>query len=89
MLLKGTQFPLLKRSGHLGCQMANDKVQKESMDHQTKDHFPRLLPWLIVLLLIVASLVLYWPVLNHEFVDFDDPSYVTHNPHVRAGITPR
>ena len=50
---------------------------------------PRLLPWLIALLLVLSTLVVYRPVRNHEFIHFDDLTYVTHNPHVRAGLTLR
>jgi tetratricopeptide (TPR) repeat protein len=35
-----------------------------------------------------ATLVVYWQVREHEFVSFDDPKYVTENPHVQKGLTP-
>jgi len=37
--------------------------------------------------LVVFILAVYWPVLNHEFVRYDDDKYVTENPHVKRGIT--
>ena len=37
--------------------------------------------------LIIAILAVYWPVLNHEFVKYDDDKYVTENPNVKRGIT--
>ena len=37
--------------------------------------------------LIIATLAVYWPVLNHEFVKYDDDKYVTENPNVKRGIT--
>ena len=37
--------------------------------------------------LVIATLVVYWPVLNHEFVRYDDDKYVTENPNVKRGIT--
>ena len=37
-------------------------------------------------LLIVATLAVYWPVLNHDFVIYDDRDYVTENPHIQGGI---
>ncbi|MBW8039918.1 MAG: tetratricopeptide repeat protein [Planctomycetes bacterium] len=37
--------------------------------------------------LVVATLAAYWPVLNHEFVKYDDDKYVTENPHVKRGLT--
>ena len=37
--------------------------------------------------MVVATLSLYNPVNQHPFVNYDDPGYVTDNPHVRAGLT--
>ncbi len=37
--------------------------------------------------LVVSVLAVYWPVLNHEFVKYDDDKYVTDNPNVKRGIT--
>lgn len=34
-----------------------------------------------------ATLILYWPATGNEFIDFDDPLYVTENLHVRPGLT--
>ncbi len=42
---------------------------------------------IVCLLLIVATIAVYWQTLNHDFVDFDDDDYVTQNPHVQAGLT--
>jgi tetratricopeptide (TPR) repeat protein len=44
-------------------------------------------PLVIALLLAVITLALYWPVRQHEFVNYDDPDYVTENPRVKAGLT--
>ena len=41
----------------------------------------------IYLFLTVATLIVYWQVINHEFVNLDDESYVTRNTHVQAGLT--
>lgn len=38
-------------------------------------------------LLFVFTFAVYWPVLNHEFVRYDDDKYVTENPNVKRGIT--
>src|ERR1041385_4134254 len=38
-------------------------------------------------LLALGTLALYWPTHNFEFVNFDDPDYVSGNPYVRAGLT--
>jgi protein O-mannosyl-transferase len=34
-----------------------------------------------------GTLLLYWPVVSYEFLDFDDPFYVTQNPYVLQGFT--
>jgi len=39
------------------------------------------------LLLILLTLGVYNPAAYNDFVSFDDPAYVTSNPHVRAGLT--
>ena len=43
-------------------------------------------PTLIAVALIAATVAAYWPVRHNGFVDFDDPSYVTENYHVRGGL---
>ncbi len=39
------------------------------------------------MVLIVTTLVVYWPVKNHEFINFDDNAYLTSNPIVKRGLT--
>ena len=34
------------------------------------------------------TLALFWQVQNHQFINYDDPSYVTENRHVQTGLTP-
>jgi len=41
----------------------------------------------IYLLLAAAVFLIYSPVLHFDFVTFDDPEYVTANPHVQAGLS--
>jgi tetratricopeptide (TPR) repeat protein len=41
----------------------------------------------IALALAVVTLAVYCPVTGFQFVSFDDPDYVTDNPHVKAGLT--
>jgi Flp pilus assembly protein TadD len=38
-------------------------------------------------LLLALTVAAYWSVGQNEFVSYDDPDYVTHNPHVQAGLT--
>ena len=44
-------------------------------------------PRLIGLLLALGTLLVYLPVLHHEFVNYDDGGYVTENTTVKAGLT--
>ena len=39
------------------------------------------------LALVLVTCALYWPVRHFDFVEYDDPEYVTENPTVRNGIT--
>ncbi len=39
------------------------------------------------LLLVVATVLVYYPVHTHPFANFDDGPYVYANPHVRAGLS--
>ncbi len=39
------------------------------------------------LVLVVATLVLYYPAIHHPFVNYDDAGYVTENHHVQSGLT--
>src|SRR6516162_9306584 len=48
---------------------------------------PRSKACLLGFLLLVATLVAYWPALNNDFISFDDREYVTENPHVVTGLT--
>jgi hypothetical protein len=43
--------------------------------------------WQIMALLAAATLAVFWPVCRHEFVNYDDPAYVTFNPMVQQGLT--
>jgi len=44
-------------------------------------------PLLICLFLVLSTLVVYWPVLRHGFVNYDDTDYVTANPYIQAGLS--
>jgi tetratricopeptide (TPR) repeat protein len=43
--------------------------------------------WLICLGLALAVLVVYGPLLHAGFITYDDPDYVSLNPHVQGGLT--
>jgi tetratricopeptide (TPR) repeat protein len=42
---------------------------------------------LIALLLVAATLAVFWQVQHHKFTNFDEQVYVTENTHVRQGLT--
>jgi protein O-mannosyl-transferase len=42
---------------------------------------------LACLLLAAAVLLAYLPVAHNSFINYDDPTYITDNPHVKAGLT--
>jgi Flp pilus assembly protein TadD len=39
------------------------------------------------LLITAVTVAVYWPVGDHDFVNYDEPLYVTRNPQVQAGLT--
>ena len=44
-------------------------------------------PWLVAVLLALVTIALYWPAMQCDFINYDDPDYVTANPHVQGGLT--
>ncbi|HWH72115.1 MAG TPA: hypothetical protein VNT26_22320, partial [Candidatus Sulfotelmatobacter sp.] len=38
------------------------------------------------MVLTIVTMAVFWPVAYHDFVNYDDPDYVTANPHVQAGL---
>ena len=43
---------------------------------------------LLVAFLFFATLLVYSPAGRHEFLNYDDPGYVTENGYVKKGLTP-
>jgi len=43
--------------------------------------------WLAALLLLLLTIFTYLPAAGHEFINYDDPFYVTSNAHVQNGLT--
>ena len=41
----------------------------------------------VCLTLFIGTLLLFSRAINHDFIDLDDPDYVTGNPHVQGGFT--
>jgi tetratricopeptide (TPR) repeat protein len=50
-------------------------------------HTPQKRRVILCLLLALATLALYYPVTRAPFLNYDDPVYVTNNPHVRDGLS--
>ena len=49
---------------------------------------PAVSPWVSALMLVALSLLVYWGVQRFEFVNWDDPTYLTENANVQAGLSP-
>ena len=49
-----------------------------------RSHCPALL---IAASLVLLTMAVFWPATGHDFVSYDDPDYVTANPHVQGGLT--
>jgi tetratricopeptide (TPR) repeat protein len=47
---------------------------------------PRFPAWRAAVLLALVTVILYLPAMRCEFVNYDDPDYVTENPHVQSGL---
>src|SRR5689334_23016337 len=47
----------------------------------------RSIVFLITGALILLAFAVFWPAAHNEFVNYDDPDYVTSNPHVQGGFT--
>jgi tetratricopeptide (TPR) repeat protein len=43
--------------------------------------------WLPGVALVLVTLALYWPVVSHDFVNYDDDEYVVENTRVSSGLT--
>jgi len=43
--------------------------------------------FIICTFLVVSTLTVYWQVAHHDFINLDDPSYVTENQLVQSGVT--
>jgi hypothetical protein len=56
-------------------------------DNSTTDILNKKYFYIICLLLVVATLAVYWQVLDNDFVNYDDDKYVTENIRVHKGVT--
>jgi Flp pilus assembly protein TadD len=62
---------------------SNPAPTSESIPVMARSRFP---VWLIAVLLVLVTMALYWPVTRCDFINLDDPAYVTENPHVQDGL---
>src|SRR5262245_31607381 len=67
------QFALTMRSWRLVAKAGREKSRQQDL-------------W-IALLLAIITFSVYAQVRQFEFVNYDDPDYVTENPHVRGGLS--
>ena len=79
--VKGCQLQVEKSGADTGKQHSTCNIQHSTLP-------PRFPVWLAALLLALATIALYWPVLHCGFINFDDQDYVTENVHVQNGLTP-
>ena len=78
-----TKRDVMKRVGRSARNHASPPPQSLPIPNRTLSG-PAL--WLS-LALILANLVAYAPVWHYGFVNYDDPGYISDNPHVAAGLT--
>ncbi len=62
------------------------KPAKPTAEHRSAPP-PGRAPWWLPVLLLVLVAALYSPVVYHEFVNYDDPDYVSANPRVLSGLS--
>lgn len=77
--------------------MANRKTSSSGVARQQRSVAPANLPGnarpsafrllLPAALLFAGVWVVFWPALNNGFINYDDPLYVTKNPHLAGGLT--
>ena len=64
--------------------MSKPATQPKPAPAMARQHFRA---WLLALLLALATIALFWPATRCDFVNYDDPCYVTENAHVTSGLT--
>jgi len=67
--------------------MEKTKEQSKSVQKRAVPFLRRYSKLLISLFLILATVLVFWPVRNHEFLNYDDNEYITENPQVKSGLT--
>lgn len=60
---------------------------EQNTSHLKNTPDTKFLSLLLGLLLIIATLFVYWQIKHHDFINFDDNEYITENQNVLQGIT--
>jgi protein O-mannosyl-transferase len=68
---------------------SNTKTLQAQKEKTQEKAFPPGAATLSIIIVILASVTVaaYWPVLRNGYINYDDPDYVTDNPHVQSGLT--
>lgn len=77
----GAARPQLAKGRQISSSVSAATIAGAKVDSATKQK------WALALLLAACTFAVYFPVLSHPFVNYDDPDYVTANPHVQQGLT--
>ncbi len=67
------------------------KPQLDAHSHSPRGQTPASPAWLrpvLAVLIAGATLSALWPLVHHPFTGFDDPEYISDNPHLSGGLTP-
>ncbi len=64
--------------------MRNSEMKSDSAPALIRPRFP---VWLMAVLLGLVTIVLYWPSTRCGFINYDDPDFITANPHVQGGLS--
>jgi len=67
--------------------MSRDGKPIMTENTKAKNEKSRILPVYMTVGILVLVVLAYYPVFSSDFLNYDDPSYVTSNDHVKAGIT--
>ena len=84
--MRGRGFARQEKSRNFLAQKSlNQRVLRENRLLQIPPN--RRMPLLALFtVVVIPTLIAYWPVSNNDFIDIDDPLYVTSNPHVMQGL---
>lgn len=66
---------------------ANDFVRPQTQLPSATSSPAALRNTVFCLLLILATVTVYFPSLRNGFVNYDDPRYIIHNPNIQSGLT--